>query len=90
MRGLVNYRLGKRSFDLGLLAGSELFFDTVLVDIPLGNPVTIGNRWEIGVSTGSTRPWKHFKKMVTAPRLGVSYRFGEGDSSIRFVIRFRN
>jgi hypothetical protein len=90
MRGIVDYRLGKRSFDLGLLARSEFFFDSVLVDLPLGDPVSVRDRWEIGFTTGSTRPWKHFKKMVTAPRLGITYRFGEGNSGIRFTVRFRN
>ena len=90
MRGLVDYRVGKRPFDLGLVAETDFFFDSVIVDLPLGEPVTISYRWELGLSTGSTEPWKHFKNMLTAPRLGIGYRSGEGDSSIRITIRFRN
>lgn len=90
MRGILRYHLGKQRLDLGLLARSELFFDSVIVDLPLGNPVSVNDRWEIGFTTGSTRQWKHFKKLVTAPRLGITYRFGEGQSGIRFTLRFRN
>jgi len=90
MRGLVRYRMGERPFDLGLLAELQFFFDTVLVDIPLGEPVSIRYRWDLGLTTGSTEPWKPLKKYITAPRLGVSYRSGEGDSSIRINILFRN
>ena len=90
MRELVRYKLGERPFDLGVAAELHFFFDTVLVDIPLGDPVTVRYRWELGLTTGSTRPWKPLQKWITAPRLGVGYRSGEGDSSIRITIRFRN
>ena len=90
MRGLVGYRLGKRPFDLGLVAETDLYFDSVIIELPAGAPISINYRWELGLSTGSTEPWKHFKNMVTAPRLGIGYRSGDGDSSIRFTIRFRN
>ena len=90
LRGLVKYRLGKRPFDLGLVAETDFYFDTVIVDLPLGEPVSIRYRWELGVSTGATEPWKHFKNMFTAPRLGIGYRSGQGDSSIRLTILFRN
>jgi hypothetical protein len=90
LRGLVKYHLGKRPFDLGLVAETDFFFDTVIVDLPLGEPVGIRYRWELGLSTGSTEPWKHLKKMVTAPRLGISYVDGEGNSAIRITILFRN
>ena len=90
MRELVRYHLGERPFDLGVAAELHFFFDTVLVDIPLGDPVTIRYRWELGLTTGSTRPWKPLQKLITAPRLGIGYRWGDGDSSIRITIRFRN
>ncbi|HXV75298.1 MAG TPA: hypothetical protein VD788_03195 [Candidatus Polarisedimenticolaceae bacterium] len=89
LRGIVSYRLGQRAFDLGLLARSELFFDSVIVDLPLGEPVSTNDRWEIGFTTGSTRKWKHFN-MVTSPRIGISYRFGDGASGVRLTVRFRN
>lgn len=90
MRGLVKYRLGKRPMDLGLLFGSDFFFDTVIVELPRGRPIGIRDRWDIGLTTGSTERWKVFKKMITAPRLGLAYRFGEGISSVVISIRFRN
>ncbi len=90
LRGLVKYSLGQRPMDLGLLFRSEFFFDTVIVELPLGRPVGINHRWDIGLTTGSTEPWQFFKRMITAPRFGVAYRFGEGTSSVVFSIRFRN
>jgi len=90
LRGLVNYHLGKRPFDLGLVAETDFYFDTVIVDLPLGDPVGIRYRWQLGVSTGSTEPWKPLKKLVTAPRLGISYVDGQGNSAIRVTILFRN
>jgi hypothetical protein len=88
-RGIVKYRVGKTPFDLGLLFGMDWFFDTIIVNVPFDKPKEIGARYEVGFSTGSTERWRHFKKMVTAPRLGFSYRFGQGTSSVRFLISAR-
>ena len=88
-RGIARYRLGKRPFDLGLLLGLDYFFDTVIVNVPFDKPKEIGVRYEVGFTTGSSEPWHHLKKMVKTPRLGLSYRFGQGTSSVRFLISFR-
>ena len=88
-RGIARYRLGKRPFDLGLLLGVDWFFDTIIVNLPFNEPTSIGARYEIGFTTGSSQPWRQLKKMVKVPRLGLSYRFGEGTSSVRFLISSR-
>ena len=63
--------------------------DTVIVNVPIDNPSGIGARYEVGLTTGTSEPWRHLKNLVKAPRLGLSYRFGEGTSSVRFVISTR-
>jgi hypothetical protein len=89
MRKLVTFKMFKRDLDMGLLAKSDWFFDTVLIDVPLGEPVKIRKRFELGLTIGSTRKYV-FKKMLTAPRFGVTYITGDGVSGVRFVLRFRN
>jgi len=88
-RGLVRYRLGKQPFDFGLLLGLDWFFDTIIVNVPFDRPKEIGTRYEIGFTTGPSKPWHQLKKMVKVPRLGLSYRFGQGTSSVRFLISTR-
>jgi hypothetical protein len=88
-RGIVRYRLGKQPMDLGLLLGVDWFFDTVIVNVPFDRPEQIGARYEVGFTTGPSEPWHHLKKMVKVPRLGLSYRFGQGTSSVRFLISSR-
>jgi len=88
-RGLARYRLGKRGFDFGLLLGIDWFFDTIIVNVPFDRPEPIGARYEVGFTTGPSEPWHQVKKMVKVPRLGLSYRFGQGTSSVRFLIGFR-
>jgi len=89
MRKLAKFKMFKRDLDLGLLAKSDWFFDTVLIDVPLREPVKIRKRFELGFTIGSTRKYV-LMKMLTAPRIGVTYITGDGVSGIRFVLRFRN
>jgi hypothetical protein len=88
-RGLARYRLGKRPFDFGLLLGIDWFFDTIIVNVPFDQPEPIGARYEVGFTTGPSQPWRQLKKIVKVPRLGLSYRFGQGSSSVRFLISSR-
>jgi hypothetical protein len=89
MRGLVDFTLARRPFDLGVVAGADIFFNAVVIDQLFDEPKTVNRRYELGLTVGPTEKWQMLKKIVTAPRLGISYRFGEGASSIRFIIRTR-
>lgn len=89
MRGLVDFTLAKRPFDLGVVAGADIFFNAVVIDQLFDEPKTVNRRYELGFTVGPTEKWPMLRKIVTVPRLGVSYRFGEGASSIRFIIRTR-
>jgi hypothetical protein len=89
MRGIVDYKLLKREFDMGLLLLSETYFNSPILGPP-GRQLQINQRFEVGLTTGATEQWKAIKNKITTPRVGVSYRFGEGTRSVRFVIRFRN
>jgi hypothetical protein len=89
MRKLVNFKLLKRDLDLGLLAKGDWYFDTVLIDVPFDEAVTIRKRYELGFTVGSTRKYV-FKKLLTAPRFAVTYIAGDGASGVRLALRFRN
>jgi hypothetical protein len=89
IRGLVRYRVGKQPWDGGLLFGLDWFFDSLIVNVPFDRPKEIGARYEVGFATGPSQPWHQLKKMVKVPRVGLSYRFGEGTSSVRFILSFR-
>lgn len=89
MRKLVKFKMFKRDLDLGLLVKSDWFFDTVIIDVPLGEPVKIRKRFELGFTIGSTQKYV-FKKLLTAPRFGMTYITGDGLSGVRFALRFRN
>lgn len=89
MRKLVNFKLLKRNLDLGLLAKGDWYFDTVLIDLALDDAVTIRRRFELGLTVGSTRKYV-FKKLLTAPRFGVTYVAGDGTSGVKLALRFRN
>lgn len=89
LRGLVNYRLFKTEMDFGLLGLSETYLNAPVLGLP-GRGLEVNQRFEVGFTVGATEQWKTIKKKVTMPRLGITYRFGEDTSSVRFVIRFRN
>jgi hypothetical protein len=89
LRRLVEYRLFKRGFDLGLLAGADWYLDPILVGLIEDTDFEISQRYEIGLTTGPTVRWK-FLKVFTMPRVGISYRFGEGFGTWAIRFRIRN
>jgi len=89
VRELVKFRALKRQFDLGILFRNELYFNRLIVQKPSGETFAVNRRWELGFTVGASEPWKPLQKYVKAPRLGVSYRFGDGVSGVRFILRFR-
>ena len=88
-RGLVRYRVAKQPWDGGLLLGLDWFFDRLIVNVPLDKQKDIGTRYEVGFTTGPSEPWHQLKKMIKVPRVGLSYRFGDGSSSVHFLLSFR-
>jgi hypothetical protein len=86
-------RLAGRAVDLGTFAASHVFFDSIdffrfpqqirvetVDEIP---QPSVAYTWEIGLTLGLD-PRKIGR--VPVPRLGLSYRFGDDVSAVRFVI----
>jgi hypothetical protein len=70
--------------DIGPLVKAELYIDSLLVAPPQGLPIEINHRYEIGATWGPTERSKIWK--MTIPRIGLSYRFGNGRGGVRFVL----
>ena len=89
LRGLVGFKLSKRAFDLGLMAKVEQFFDGIIIERVLLEPLQIQRKYELGLTFGPSEKWKTLRNMFTVPRIGLTYRFGDGPSGVRFVLRSR-
>ena len=88
IRGLLDFRLGRRELDLGLLARSELYLDPVEIAAVTSEAEEIRQRWELGLTIGSRRCVRLFGREVAAPRLGLAYRFGQGVSGMHLLVRW--
>src|SRR5262249_8227018 len=62
------------------------FFPSAQVTLPGAAPLTGSNQFEFGVSLGSATPATLW--IFENPRLGVSYRFGDGLTGIRVNFGF--
>lgn len=88
MRGIIDYTLGGRSYDLGLLAKADFYLDPLLIEPPTSPTFEVNQLYQIGFTTGPMERWKPFK-WVTMPRFGLTYGFGERVSGVGFLFRFR-
>jgi hypothetical protein len=70
--------------DIGPLIKAEYYIGSLLIAPPLGEPFEIDQRYEIGMTWGPTERSKKWK--MTIPRIGLSYRFGNGSGGVRFVL----
>jgi hypothetical protein len=91
MNGLeVRHPIGVRlkSFvpDIGLSFVYYYFFPAAKFSLPGQNPLEVSNQFEFGVSIGSTVPAKLW--IFENPRIGVSYRFGDGLTGVRVNFGF--
>ena len=88
IRRLINFKVFKRPIDLGLLFKNELYAGEVAFVRPGLDSLVTRVRWEAGFTVGPTEKVK-ILKLITAPRLGISYRFGGGTDAIRIIFRAR-
>ena len=88
IRRLIRFRVFKRSNDFGLLFKNELYAGEVAFARPGLDSLVTRVRWEAGFTVGPTERVKVLK-LITAPRFGVSYRFGGGTNAIRIIFRAR-
>ncbi len=76
--------LGRNELEFGLF-GVQYFYwlDEEIVQTA-DSPSGPGVQWELGVTLGTVRPVRVIG--LRMPRIGLSYRFGEGGGEIRFVL----
>ena len=86
----VRHPLGLRVKGLALDVGGSFvhyyFFPSAKFTLPGESPLTVSNQFEFGVSIGSATPATLW--IFENPRLGVSYRFGDGLTGIRVNFGF--
>lgn len=83
----LGVRMQKQEAALAVYFKSEFYFDEVEIQQPVGQPVEIRKRFEVGLKFGTLKPWKVWK--IGMPRIGLGYRFGQGARSARFILSWR-
>jgi hypothetical protein len=72
--------------DVGVSSIYYHFFPSAKFSLPGESPREISNQFEFGINIGSSKPAKLW--IVDNPRIGVSYRFGDGLSDVRAQFGF--
>jgi hypothetical protein len=87
VRQPAGFTVGGHAVDFGAFFKNELFFNTVIVRNVDGEPFEIRARNEIGVTFGTVEKTKLW--VIPVPRVGLSYRFGQGVDQIRLLFSYR-
>ncbi len=72
-----------RPVDVGLFAASYLYFEPLEALRSTGDS-EMRAQWEVGFTFGTRPPFAY--KKIPMPRIGLSYRFGDGLSAARLVL----
>jgi hypothetical protein len=72
--------------DVGLSFIYYYFFPSAKFSLPGESPLEVSNQFEFGLNVGSAKPAKLW--IFNNPRLGVSYRFGDGLTGVRAQFGF--
>ncbi|HTL63219.1 MAG TPA: hypothetical protein VL261_16370 [Nitrospira sp.] len=72
--------------DVGLSFLYYYFFPPAKFSLPGENPLEVSNQFEFGINVGSATPAKLW--IFNSPRIGVSYRFGDGLTGVRAQFGF--
>lgn len=72
--------------DLGLSFIYYYFFPSAKFSLPGESPLEVSNQFEFGINIGSATPAKLW--IFNNPRIGVSYRFGDGLTGVRAQFGF--
>ena len=74
--------------DVGVSFIYYYFFPSAKFSLPGGNPLEVSNQFEFGINLGSAHPLTLWIFEIDNPRLGVSYRFGDGLTGVRAQFGF--
>ncbi len=86
-RRLMGWTPGGHPTELGPLLRAEFYLDALGISPPEGEPIEIDHRYEVGLTWGLTE--RVLKWRMPIPRVGLTYRFGEGDSGYRLLFTTR-
>jgi hypothetical protein len=67
--------------DVGVSFIYYYFFPSAKFSLPGGSPLEVSNQFEVGINVGSAVPFTLW--IIENPRIGVSYRFGDGLTGVR-------
>lgn len=72
--------------DVGVSFIHYYFFPSAKFSLPGESPLEVSNQFEFGINVGSAKPAKLW--IFNNPRIGVSYRFGDGLTGVRAQFGF--
>ena len=72
--------------DVGVSFIYYYFFPSAKFSLPGESPLEVSNQFEFGINIGSSKPAKLW--IFDNPRIGVSYRFGDGLTGVRAQFGF--
>ena len=72
--------------DVGVSFVHYYFFPSAKFSLPGRRPLEVSNQFEFGVSVGSASPARLW--ILESPRIGASYRFGDGLTGFRVNFGF--
>jgi hypothetical protein len=72
--------------DVGVSFIYYYFFPSAKFSLPGESPLEVSNQFEFGINIGSAKPAKLW--IFNNPRIGVSYRFGDGLTGVRAQFGF--
>jgi len=72
--------------DVGVSFIYYYFFPSAKFSLPGESPLEVSNQFEFGINIGSATPTKLW--FLNNPRIGVSYRFGDGLTGVRAQFGF--
>lgn len=86
VRHPLGFRIKDVAPDVGVSFVYYYFFPPAKFSLPGQRPLEVSNQFEFGASVGSAQPFKLW--IFENPRIGVSYRFGDGLTGIRVSFGF--
>jgi hypothetical protein len=86
VRHSIGWRVKGLVPDVGVSFVHSYFFPSAKFSLPGRRPLEVSNQFEFGVSVGSAKPATLW--IFENPRIGVSYRFGDGLTGVRGTFGF--
>jgi hypothetical protein len=83
----LNWHIKGHRMAVGPFVKAVWLWDTLIIGGVTDDPREIRERYEVGFKIGAEERQKFMK--VAVPRLGFSYRFGQGVTSVRFIVSAR-